>query len=431
MNKIKKIALIGIFTILILSITNNVYGASYSINGSSATLEENGTTSITISTTGCAGKFEITSSNSSVASVSTSSLFVDGSESFTITAKSAGTATITVIPTDVLDEQYNTITGNQTISVTVASSSSSSEDTGSSGNSGSLEDNENTEDNGNTGDIVVTTPTKSSDANIYSLTIYDYYENKYYVDFDKDTTTYEITVPSNVTKLKLSYSEATGAKYSTSGNENFVEGRNIIQLKITAEDGETTKTYNLYVTREVAESEGDNEVTGNIPDSEEDEEETVETGFGLEKLIIEGLELNPIFETNIYEYTAKLTTDLISLEILTSANEDGAIIEIFGADNLVDGENIIIILVKNEDETELKTYQIIVNKEVIEEIANEENSYLVYYIICAVVGIIIVVVITIIVIIAKKNKKYNSFGDKIEKGNPTKKKIENQGKRFK
>ena len=98
MKRIKKISILVILMIFALSIFSNVKAAgSFSVSAGTS-MTKGQTSTLTITTTNATGKFTISSSNSSVVSVSTSSVFVDGSEKVTLTAVNAGKATITVTP---------------------------------------------------------------------------------------------------------------------------------------------------------------------------------------------------------------------------------------------------------------------------------------------------------------------------------------------
>ena len=117
--KIKNKIIVFLLIVLTLSLLNiTVYAAgSFSISaGTSMKIE--GTEKLTISTIDCAGKFSISSSNSNVVSVSSSSVFVDGSvmsnpNEVILTAKSSGTAVITVTASDVSDKEYEEVTGSK------------------------------------------------------------------------------------------------------------------------------------------------------------------------------------------------------------------------------------------------------------------------------------------------------------------------------
>lgn len=161
--------------------------------------------------------------------------------------------------------------------------------------------------------------------------------------FQKDITEYVAEVPSDVDEIEV-YAEASNSKAQVNGigKISLKEGKNEIKVEVIAEDG-TTKTYTIEVTR------GESNTT-------------TTSKFGLSKLTISGLTLNPNFKVGTYEYTVELNEDLTSLDIEAIATDEKANVEIAGNENLQEGENIITILVSNKDTNETATYQITVNK---------------------------------------------------------------------
>ena len=73
--------------------------------------------------------------------------------------------------------------------------------------------------------------------------------------FDKDTTSYTLTVPSDVDKIKVNAeSESDAATVDGTGEHELQPGENTVEVKVTAEDG-TEKTYTIVVTKEEDEDE--------------------------------------------------------------------------------------------------------------------------------------------------------------------------------
>ena len=69
--------------------------------------------------------------------------------------------------------------------------------------------------------------------------------------FNKNNTDYTITVPSNVTSVDMIYTKSdNNQQVVVTGNTNLTVGNNTVKVKVTAEDGTTTTTYNVVVTRE-------------------------------------------------------------------------------------------------------------------------------------------------------------------------------------
>lgn len=205
------------------------------------------------------------------------------------------------------------------------------------------------------------TTKKSSEARLNDLGIkpkdYDF------SGFKKDTMSYKTTVPNDIKEVTI-YATAVDSKAKIKGNGKIAlkEGENEAKITVTAEDGKTTKTYTIKITREIAKQEE------KVEEQEEKvAENTEEKELGLTRLTIKDIEISPKFDTNVYEYKAELSKDLSELEINAEANNAEATVEIIGNKDLQQGENIITILLSNAQKEEYATYQIIINKEVKEE----------------------------------------------------------------
>lgn len=89
--------------------------------------------------------------------------------------------------------------------------------------------------------------TSSKDASLASLTISP---GTLKPAFSADVTEYTAAVPSDVTSITVSApAKDGGAKVAVSGNDDLQDGENTITCTVTAEDGETTKTYTIMVTK--------------------------------------------------------------------------------------------------------------------------------------------------------------------------------------
>ena len=80
----------------------------------------------------------------------------------------------------------------------------------------------------------------------------------------------------------------------------------------------------------------------------------------LTSLEIDGYDLNPIFNDEIYTYNLTVKNDVNSINIKALASDNDQI-EIIGNENLKEGENEILISVTNNDKT-TTTYKLLVNK---------------------------------------------------------------------
>ena len=120
MTHINKILSYFVILSLLIGIqVNAVSASSFSLTSNKASVTPNGSFKVTITADG-AGKFDIAASN---ATVSETSVWVDGSETFNVTANKEGTAKITVTAVDAYDWKENQITGKKTVEVKVEKAS--------------------------------------------------------------------------------------------------------------------------------------------------------------------------------------------------------------------------------------------------------------------------------------------------------------------
>lgn len=347
-KKTRKIILILILAFFMLLLMNaKTYAATFSVNKSSVSITEDKSSTVTVNCGSLTGRINVSSSNSDVASVTPSSSWVNkNSFSITIKGKKAGTATITVEGEKLSDANGELWNDTKTIKVTVKAKSSSSSSGGSSSSSGS---------SGSS-----SSSSKSSNANLSMLGVTP---SKYdFSGFNSSTTTYNVTVPSDVNSLSVYATTASSkAKYSVSGNTNLKAGTNLIKVKVTAEDG-TTKTYTIRVTKEATEE----EVTPNIVE-DEDEENTDEesSGIGLESLEIDGYELDKEFSTNVYDYYVVLgdkrfdSLDELKELIKSVVNYEGAKATVTVNEGTEDDDFIYEVLITvADDDKEYSTYSI-------------------------------------------------------------------------
>lgn len=400
-KKTFKSLLIIVLLLFCVMISNAVYAAgTFSISKSSATIIEGKTTTFSINGSNATGRVDIKSSDTSVATVSSSSEWLENSsKTITVTAKKAGTATITINGT-VSDENGAEAEITKTIKITVKAKETTNNTT---------DTNKNTETTTNKDTTTEKPKEKSNNAYLSTLGVtpkeYDF------TGFKKGTTSYSVTVPSNVDSLKVLYKTAdSNATVKVTGNSGFEVGSdNKITIKVTAEDGKTTKTYTIKVTK-LAEEE---EKPGNVIEDEE--------GIYLTSLELDGLEISPEFAKETYSYTATLEdTNATEVKVKAKANKEKANIAISGNTDLTEGENTINIIVTLEDSEEQKVYQVILTKATkMVAGANTENnnsenggtltdliSNLKKYIIIAAIVVVLMVigVIVLIILLRRENK---------------------------
>lgn len=218
---------LSLIVVSFMLLTTEVMAAGYSVSVTSTSVTIGNNVTLTIKGSEVAGKFTISSSNSSVVSVSNSNVWVDNNnQSVTLSTKNTGSATITITPADVTSYSGSTITGSKTITVTVKKKTTS--------NSGGSSGNNNKKP----------TP-KSANSYLSSLTI-DGYE----LDsaFDKESLEYSVTVKEGTEKIKINAQLAdSSASVSGTGELTVSEGLNTFNVVVTAENG-SKRTYVLKVT---------------------------------------------------------------------------------------------------------------------------------------------------------------------------------------
>ena len=458
--KIKKISAIVITLVLffITMFTSKSLAAkgSFSVSKSSATLDVGDSTSVTISTSNCEGKFTISSSNSSVVSVSNSEIWVSDSESITLNAKKSGTANITITAANVGDSDENDVTGSRTISVTVRSSSSgnsssSNNNSSSSGSSSSGSSSSNSSSSSNNS-------SRDDEDDEEKVTFRDVNEKWFATDSvnvraSYSTSSERIGSLSKGDEVTVTGTSSEWARIEYNGRTAYVSINYLTQEEPEESDDKSLKSltidgyilspqfssditeYTLTVGMDVSSldieavpSDDASEVTitGNdellegtntveIVVTAEDGTERTYTinvikgegaGLGLAELTINGYTLNPAFSPEIYEYTLEINDlTVTSIDINAVANVDGASVEIVGNTELKPGENIVTIIVRSDDGNEITTYQIIVNiVEAAEEqlIAGIDNDDLFLY---GGIALAVIIILIIIIVVVRRRRK--------------------------
>ncbi len=248
---------------------------------------------------------------------------------------------------------------------------------------------------GNNRNPINRTVAKSDNANLSDLGItpHDFSGFKYAI------TSYEITVPED-TESVVVYAKAQDGKAQVAGTgeKKLEKGENKIEVIVTAESG-NKKVYTINIIREIQQEE----------EQQTNEEENQING--LVKLKIGNLSLSPQFTTDIYEYTVKYIGEDTKLNIKAEPTNDNYVVEIVGNENLKEGENIITILVSKENGDNVATYQITVNKSLVDEeaIAREEAQKMEQQkkiiLVSVIVGIIILAIIVFAIIKRRKNRR--------------------------
>lgn len=393
-NTLRKIFIIMLFLGFFWIVPNIVNAAYISVTPSTKNAKPGQAVSVTISSD-CIGKVSLSASNGTV---STGSVWVEGSASATVTVGSSGTTTISARAIDMSDSAGNAVSPSGSTTITIASSSSSSGSSSSSNSSNNNGSNSGATSNNNS----------TSKSNVATLSNLGIRPNDF-SGFNANKTSYSTEVPNNVESIEIYANKGqSGQTISGTGKKTLKEGANTFNVVVTAEDGKTKKIYTITVTRKAkdnnsTENATNNETTNEITEEVTETEDSAKPSFGLTKLSISGLELQPQFQTDIYEYKIDLKENLDKLDIDAVATQENANIEISGNENLQEGENIITILVKGENEDENVAYQIIVNK-VLEQEKETPNKEKIIAI-SGIIALILIIVIIFIVIKVKKSKE--------------------------
>lgn len=356
MNKkiISSILILIIITILAIMIIPNESDA-YSVSPASINLTVGGTATITINSSGETGRYDIASSNSSVATVSPSSAWGENnSVSITITAKAAGSATITVTPTDVSNSATGSaVSGARQIAVTVSNPTPKPSPT----------------------------PTPAPTFQSVNQTVY---------------ATTEVNVRSS---------------YSTSSNRigSLQKGQSVTRTGIGSNgwsrvtfNGQTGYINSQYLTTTKPAEEPTTEPSTQPSTEPSTPPEETTNDAKLKSLSIVGVELTPEFNPDITSYSANIGEEITEVEVVAEVNNEKTKYEIAGNTELQDGENTVTITVTAEDGT-VTTYEIKLLKNVVPapiedntpEITNKTETKINYKLILIIGAIALITIIGI------------------------------------
>ena len=300
---------------LVFTPAEHVYAQGLGLSVSSSSVAVGKTVKVTVSMpSGYFGTVVISSSDEGVLSNGGDGVANIGdaagyptSQSFSFTAKAAGSCTIKAYCTVVGDAEGNdaggVITGASTkVTVTSASSnndSNSNKDNKDNSGSNTGNDNNANKDNENKEEK------KSSNASLGSLVIS---AGTLSPEFSAATKDYTATVDYSCSSLAVTANPADSKASVTSvtGNDSLEVGENTVSVVVTAEDG-STSTYNIVVTRRAEDDpenadKQDNWKKFNINGTEwtmvnDIPEDVVPEGFEHSKTVIDGLEYNTLHGT--------------------------------------------------------------------------------------------------------------------------------------
>lgn len=439
-NKIIILLIVIFIFVVTCSLYTKTYAAgSFEVSTSLSSINVGDTITVYIKGNNAYGKVNISANNATLSSYSV--FLQNDTKTVNLTAKSAGTITISVTPASegLGDIDENPITGTKTTKITVKAPSTGGSSGGSTGgnNGGSTGSN-------NGGSTTTVTEPKFTSANktVYAIgdinlrsswstsssatkiskgtelkltgtstqkvNGYVWYRVTYngqtkYVSRDLITET-KPEEKSNNTNLKLLSIEGVELTPAFSANiteysaklTNYKEQ----SLKINAEAEDSKSTVKIEGNEEIKIGENVISVTVTAEDgttkvykitmtSEEKE------GLGLSSLVIKGVELKN-FSPSKFNYEIEFK-ELDQLEIEAIANEEGATVEIVGNENLTElGEHIITIIVTSADGEQIATYTITANKLAVQEAKQELDIKSI--LICAVISLVVLVAIIILIV---------------------------------
>ena len=172
------------------------------------------------------------------------------------------------------------------------------------------------------------------------------------IKFKSDTLIYNVDVENNVSNIKVEAElEDDKAKFvSGYGSREVVlkEGKNTLLIKVEAENGDI-KTYTVNVNRK------SNKSSNNY----------------LSEINIDNVDIK--FNKDITEYEFTVLNDVTKLDIEVKTEDSKATYEILNNEELVVGNNTVIIKVKAEDESEREYKLIVARKDVNETISSNSK----------------------------------------------------------
>lgn len=347
MNKkiLKSIIIIGIIGIITLILTNTSDAASLSVKASKSSVSPGESFTVTVTLSDAAGPVSATVSGGSGSLAK--EWLENSSKSFTCTAGSSGTVTITASGTVGDFATGNDVTVRNSTSVTIVVPTPQPEPTTAPKPSNNTSNNNSSgnSSNNNTSKTVK----KSDNSNLSSIQIA---EGVISPEFSKTVKEYTVNVPYEVTKLSIAATpEHSKGTVTINGNDELKVGENLIEIIVTAEDSSTDK-YTIKAIRA----------------KQELSLQTLSIYYVNENGEKVELKLDPQFSFDVYSYSVNdiLAHTIQSLSVEAKANAENAKVEIVGNDELKSGTNEITIKISVTDEAgleEQKTYTIKVQKE--------------------------------------------------------------------
>lgn len=342
----KKIILI-IVSLLVIMVKGSIYGATATITASKTEAYVGETVNINVKVEAAAWNLNVTGSNVSGGNIT--GFNMEGinevvTKTYSLNTNAAGTYTI-FLKGDISDGNTDITTDiSKSIVVTVKTKPVTTSPT--------------TPTAPSTNTTTPTTPqanppttNKNNNNNVATTLSSNAYLSQFRVDqpgispaFSKTTYNYSITVGNDINNLTVTaVPEHSKATVTISGNMNLKEGNNTIDVKVTAQDKKTVKTYKIIVTKT---------------------DDPIKSNAFLQSLFVEDLKLVPEFSSEVFEYDlGKVNSDTKKINITAFPTNKNAKVDIIGNNNLVMGENTVKIIVTSENQKNQTTYTLKAVKE--------------------------------------------------------------------
>ena len=164
--------------------------------------------------------------------------------------------------------------------------------------------------------------------------------------FSPSVTSYKATV-TDVKEVTVNATATdSNAKVQITDNyKNLQKGDNKIDIVVTSEDGNVTKTYNIVVTLNITPT----------------EEELLKANAKLKSLVVKGYELD--FSQDEKKYYLSVPYKTTSINVTAKGVNEKAKVEIDGNKKLIVGKNTVKITVTSEDTKNKEIYQILVTRQ--------------------------------------------------------------------
>lgn len=189
------------------------------------------------------------------------------------------------------------------------------------------------------------TDNKSNDATLKRLAATGYTLTP---NFSSNTTAYTLKVPTNITSVRLEgEANHSNATVTGLGNITLTGNATTATVRVTAEDGVTTKTYTVTIIKDNNTGGGDNQQASDAT---------------LKSLDVGGYELSPVFNKDVTTYSTRVKNNITGLNVIALPTNPKANVSISGNNGFKEGVNTITIRVTAEDGT-TKAYTVNVFRE--------------------------------------------------------------------